>query len=609
MPEQIWCEDVLAANLSVLDSIYPNIAKRVRATPPPDPNRYRFTPHPEGGWTCRDCRGVDVHGPTAPMAAAEQSLSSEDSQSPGLFLIVRPGLGYLPQALYPRLRKGRNAQRMLIAEDRWELLRAAFALLDWRDMLRSDRVILVAPDNLGQAVVDFFVGNPVGMLQGLSLLPGANLAPEDVALIQQLTLALSEMGVKVQESTQGFLREIKRHYATRKQRIGENPDEKRKILLVQPEHDYLAGRMIRGFKQAGWDAEQFLVNQRLANFLNPWLWLIYVRERFPDVLFWMNRNTISPEGAAYLKDLPIPKVLWYLDNPSRVKVSKEELQATDLILSFEPGYLPFLEEISGKPAYHLPNAPGLDVVRNLQTEGPPPERKGPEVGFVGALAAHRFQEVRGFWLERDPEFVKTLDGIVDAYLENPEVGLREGYIQAGLLDRLPYEGFVVLYLEERATYFHRKRFLEAIAGEELQTFGAPEWSDPEIAGSLASCHAGWGPDYETQLADVYFNTRININLFHVQCLNSSNPRIYDVLLTGSFVLTEYRPILEEEFEIGKHLDVFRSKDELRDKVRYYREHPEEREVIAREGQRRVLENYTFEHRMRRVIELVKALEV
>ncbi len=605
----MWRDDILQANLSVLDSIYPELAKRVRATQPPPPERFVFQPHPEGGWTCRDARNRDIHGPASAQSGVDSVLAGKNIPSIGLFLVVRPGLGYLPHALYPVLRKGRDAQRMFIVEDRWDLLRASFSLIDWRDLLRSDRVILCVADDPGKTIVDFFVKNPIGMLQGLSLLPGSNLLPEDIQLMQEIAYTLAAMGAKVQESTQGFLRDIHTHYAKRKEELDRNPEAKRKVLLVQPEHDYLAARMIGAFQESGWDAEQFLVNQRLANFLNPWLWLIYVRERFPDVLFWMNRNTLSPTGAVHLRNLPIPKVLWYLDNPLRVKVSKEELEATDLILSFDRGYLDRLEAMSGKPTYHLPNAPGLKVVRDLEAEGPPPERTGPEVGFVGALAADRFQAVREFWLERMPEFVEKLDGIVGAHLENAEPGLEARYVDAGCLDILPYEGFVVLYLEERATYLSRKRFLEAVADEGLVTYGAPEWKNPEIAGFLAPCFSGTAPNYEKDLAGVYFNTKININVFHVQCLNSTNPRVYDVLLTGSFLLTEYRPILEEEFEIGTHLDVFRTPEELREKVQYYRANPEKREALAREGQKLVREKYTFRHRMQQVMEFVKQLSL
>lgn len=598
----MWSEDILQANLTVLDRIYPDLAARVRKSEPS--KKYRIQAHPDGGFVCRDEKGRDIHGPAAPLAAVQQLLAGHNLSDPALFIILRPGLGFMAHTLYPKLRKGRHAQRMLIVEDRWDLLRASFALLDWRDLLRSDRVILIAPEEAGSAIVNFFVGNPTGLLEDLSLLPGANLLPEDRFLYQQLAITLSEMRTKVQESTQGFLRDIRQHYAARAEVIRADSRIPRKVLLVQPEHDYLAARLREGFRLIGWEAEQYFINQRLANFLNPWLWLIYVRERFPDVLLWMNRNTLSPVGVQQLAGLPITKVLWYLDNPQRVKVSREELEATDLILTFDRGYIPLLEQLSGKPVRHLPNAPGLRMVRDLEKDGPPPERSGPEVGFVGALAAHRFEDVRGFWLEREPGFVETLDRIVDEFLRYPSPGLQQRYAEAGCLKYLPYEGFVVLYLEERATYLSRRRFLEVVADEGLATFGAKEWCDPEIAGPLAPCFSGRAPDYERELAEVYFNTKININVFHVQCLDSTNPRVYDVLLCGGFLLNEYRPILEEEFEIGKHLDVFRTPEELREKVRYYKAHPEKREEMAREGQKLVRERYTYQHRMQQVAELI-----
>jgi spore maturation protein CgeB len=90
-------------------------------------------------------------------------------------------------------------------------------------------------------------------------------------------------------------------------------------------------------------------------------------------------------------------------------------------------------------------------------------------------------------------------------------------------------------------------------------------------------------------------------------MDSPTVRVYDVLACGGFLLTEYRPSLEEEFAVGRDLETFRTPEELRDKIEYYIEHDSQRRRIAQSGQRTVLENYTYVQRGREFLKRVRSL--
>ncbi len=539
-----------------------------------------------------------VHGPDNPWNAAEHSIKSIGWEKQRLFLIVRPGLGYVPFTLYPNLRKGRTAQRMLIVEDRINLFFQSLWIYDWTDVLRSDRTILLLNNNSVQAIVDFFKSNPVAILTPLSVIGGSVWGSQLKRIMQTLQPILNELAQTVHGAAQQYMGELKDHYSA----IQNNPAHKTKVLLVEPEHDYLANSISNAFEEEGCQTGRYEGNQRLLRFINPYVWLVYVRENFPDVLLWMNRNTLSPEGVQHLHNFPIKKLLWFLDSPKRVQTTKEELLATDAYFSFDPTYLPYLEQLSGKKGIYLPTAAGIKPLDECQPESTWPQRQGPNIGFVGALAAQRFQAVRDYWNRKDPEFVTILDDIVETHLADPSISLEERYNNSPGHDRLPYSGFVVLYLEERATYLRRLRYLKPLKPHGLVAYGGIEWGNQEWADELTECYSQQTPRYLEDLPSVYYHTLININIFHVQCINSSNPRVYDVLAAGGFLLTEYRPILEDEFEDGRHLAMFHTKDEMMEKVHYYLQHGDEREQIAREGQQYVLNNATYRHRIQKILE-------
>jgi len=60
-------------------------------------------------------------------------------------------------------------------------------------------------------------------------------------------------------------------------------------------------------------------------------------------------------------------------------------------------------------------------------------------------------------------------------------------------------------------------------------------------------------------------------------------------------LSSYTPGLELYFDIGKEIEVYRTLDELKTRIRYYLDHEDERHEIASKGQERTLRDYTYKN--------------
>lgn len=65
-------------------------------------------------------------------------------------------------------------------------------------------------------------------------------------------------------------------------------------------------------------------------------------------------------------------------------------------------------------------------------------------------------------------------------------------------------------------------------------------------------------------------------------------RSHEIALTGSFVLSEYAPGIEDDFEVGNEIDVFYCEKELLSKTRYYLENNAIREEMALKAYKRVV---------------------
>lgn len=74
-------------------------------------------------------------------------------------------------------------------------------------------------------------------------------------------------------------------------------------------------------------------------------------------------------------------------------------------------------------------------------------------------------------------------------------------------------------------------------------------------------------------------------------------RLYRVLCANAFYLTTHTKNIEQIFKPGKHMDTYKTDDELITKLIHYLNHPEQRQQIAESGKTEVLANHLFEHRM------------
>ena len=112
-----------------------------------------------------------------------------------------------------------------------------------------------------------------------------------------------------------------------------------------------------------------------------------------------------------------------------------------------------------------------------------------------------------------------------------------------------------------------------------------------------------------EVVKIFNQSRINLN-FSSNANGSSfvrqlKGRIFEVPLSGGFLLTEYAPDLERFFELDREVACFETEEEAVEKIKYYLEHAEEREEIARRGYDRARRDYAGEVMLQKVFDHVE----
>ncbi|MDE6845227.1 MAG: glycosyltransferase [Lachnospiraceae bacterium] len=108
-------------------------------------------------------------------------------------------------------------------------------------------------------------------------------------------------------------------------------------------------------------------------------------------------------------------------------------------------------------------------------------------------------------------------------------------------------------------------------------------------------------EYGKATALVYAGSKINLNISLKGIEGGTPQRIMDIMGAGGFVLTSYCAETAELFKEDQEIVMFRTPEELVEKVDYYLAHESEREEIAQRGYEKVMKCYTYENKLSELI--------
>lgn len=161
--------------------------------------------------------------------------------------------------------------------------------------------------------------------------------------------------------------------------------------------------------------------------------------------------------------------------------------------------------------------------------------------------------------------------------------------------------FEVAYLFRKIAYIERVCTLNMLAEKYPVTlYTASKTADSvlkhvRIMPPVSAGHESW---------KIFRSSKINLNI-SLKCIEAGTPlRVMDIMGAGGFVMTNYCPETAEIFQEDKEIVMFRTPEELKQKVEYYLTHDTEREQIARAGHEKVMKCYTFEKKIKSLLEWV-----
>lgn len=566
---RFWCavtDSMLDKNLQALETIYPSQARLIRSTSPSEIQ-------------------TDIDGDALRQFVDDQ-MENRWNVEDEFYLIDRFAGTSLAHTLFDRLqletlRSGKN-RRLILLEDRLELVRRQFEDEDWRTLSESEMCLfLLSPDSLKdlQRLVhrypDIAASSPVCFSGD----PGEYI---------NRVVAIQEIFVQVQKKLTLHNKAVVK-YCTRKKSAPFSTS----VRFFTPGHNYLQEACVRAFRRMGYGAERLQWKNPLYRFVRSTAWFRELEQNPFDLALFLNATPNTFGGDEGFSQLPLRKTAWFVDNPRRYGFDPSDYTGCDVIGVFDRTYIPWIRERSPANIVEIRTAFGIDPSQVQFSE----EFSAIDVAFVGELGAQGFVPLEKGFLSLAPEVAATANTLLREVDIAQPVHLAPFAEEAFTRLGWPYQGALVEFLENKAAALRRRYFLDVLADRGLVIFGNDEWKNDPGAGPLRACYGGRRISYGAELASLYASVKININIFHAQCVSAPNPRVYDVLASGGFLFTTDVPGLRDEFEPGKDLVVFHSREELLEMLRYYLARPGERKAIAQSGRKRALASCGYHDRM------------
>jgi spore maturation protein CgeB len=227
------------------------------------------------------------------------------------------------------------------------------------------------------------------------------------------------------------------------------------------------------------------------------------------------------------------------------------------------------------------------------------ERWGCDVSFAGAANfSMGYLEHKEYF---DSLFGKKLTKtLLEEGVKNPRKPLQKFYKEI-TGDEIRGERLVDLRrIEYEAMRLWRREVIRSLSEFGIVVCGDDGWRELSKDGILYKGYLR-GDD----LLKLYQASKINLSLQISTMKGSLNKRTFEIPAAGGFLVGSFREPLVWHFEDGKEVVYFREDEELKDLIRYYLHHPDERREISKRARERVLKEHTFLHRMRELTSIIE----
>lgn len=318
------------------------------------------------------------------------------------------------------------------------------------------------------------------------------------------------------------------------------------------------------------------------------------------------------------QELGVKYVSWTCDNPLISMYHESVFHSCNYIFTFDKtNYLEF-KEMGVEHIWYLPLAVDtnrMDAAIDGKTDSFSMDKKAyaGDVAFIGSLyERNSYDKVKD---TLPPYLQGYFDAVMEAQMNISGANIIEPMLTTDILEQLEQyfkleksEGsfsdigliFQTTVLGFKIAEIERRRALLELSKQ----FQVNVYSNSDVSDLVRVRYMG-SVDYWSEMPKVFRESKINLNLTIPNIKSGIPLRIWDVLGTKGFLLTNYQAEIPLYFKEGEDLVCFDGIEDLKEKTAYYLSHEKERRAIAENGYQKVKKHHTYVNRIEEILKIVK----
>lgn len=325
-----------------------------------------------------------------------------------------------------------------------------------------------------------------------------------------------------------------------------------------------------------------------------------------DFVFTMNYFAVVSDAC---ESCGVKYVIWTCDNPLISMYHESIFHSCNYIFCFDKtNYLEF-KGMGCQHIWHLPLAVDTERIDHMLSQAEDLYAYENEIAFVGSLyERNSYDRMR----DRLPDYLQGyFEAVIRAQMNISGGNIIDDLLQPDILAEL--EEYYKLEKSERSFSNLGLIFSTTVLGFQVakrqrrqallelgKRYEVTIYTNSDSSDLLGVTYRG-GVDYWTEMPKVFHMSKINLNFTIPNIVSGIPLRVWDVLGSGGFLLTNYQAELPSYLENKKDLVCFEDLRQLNELTSYYLTHEEKRREIAAHGYQTVKRQHSYKKRVQQML--------
>ncbi|MEO4054180.1 glycosyltransferase [Solibacillus sp. CAU 1738] len=380
-----------------------------------------------------------------------------------------------------------------------------------------------------------------------------------------------------------------------------------KILVV--EHPTVMLDCVKSFEKMGFEVDTINL-KNLSELIER------LNSNHYDYIFTINfYNSI----ANICEKANIKYLSWVVDTPCYSLYINDLNFNYSYIFIYDKSIVKDLKQKGATNVYYLPVAVDVDRLDNILKKD---VKYSSDVSFLGSCCSHN-EYLNHYYPALSNEIKELVEKIIEIQM------LSNNYIIKDLVDKnfldvftkegrikltniqfkhLSNEDLLAFYLGRYHSYVERKTIINNLSSKfDVSLYGEEGWLREDQNGIIKKIYRGEA-DHYSEMPEIFRNSKINLNITRSFVESGLPMRVFDVLGSKGFLVTNDKEDIHRLFKPGRDLVIYRDLKDLDEIINYYLNHETERLEIAQSGYETTKNEHSFEHRINKMFDTIKKLD-